>query len=94
MPPLSRTVPSMLGIFLGGLFGDVLSRRDRRWYMWVPALGQLVSVPGKFGLHGDAGFKFPDQVCHFTAKKNIAGCVLNYKASRTISERNCFGYSQ
>lgn len=42
---LTSPLPSMLGIYLGGWFADRLGARDTRWYMWVPAVGQLVSVP-------------------------------------------------
>ena len=35
----------MLGTFTGGYFADRLSRRDMRWYVWLPALATLVSVP-------------------------------------------------
>jgi MFS family permease len=38
-------VPSILGIYLGGALADRLGQRDARWYLWVPALGQIVSVP-------------------------------------------------
>ncbi len=42
---LTSPVPSMFGIFLGGALADRLARRDERAYMWVPALGQALSVP-------------------------------------------------
>ena len=42
---LTSPVPSMFGIFLGGWLADHLGRRDTRWFLWVPALGQIVSVP-------------------------------------------------
>lgn len=32
------------GMLTGGLLADRLGRRDRRWYMWVPALGVVGSV--------------------------------------------------
>jgi MFS family permease len=42
---LTSPVPSAFGVFLGGFLADRLGRRDARWYMWVPALGQAVSIP-------------------------------------------------
>jgi MFS family permease len=38
-------LPSAFGIFLGGFLADRLWRRDRRWSLWVPTVGQLVCVP-------------------------------------------------
>jgi len=42
---LTSPLPSMLGIYLGGALADRLGTRDRRWYLWVPAIGQVISVP-------------------------------------------------
>ncbi len=42
---LSSPLPSALGIYLGGYLCDRLSRRDRRWFLGVPILGQVLSVP-------------------------------------------------
>lgn len=42
---VTSPVPSILGIFLGGLLADRYGARDARWYLWVPAIGQLLSVP-------------------------------------------------
>jgi len=42
---LTSPLPSMFGIFLGGWLADRLGQRDPRWYLRVPAWGQLVSVP-------------------------------------------------
>jgi MFS family permease len=42
---LTSPLPSMFGIFLGGYLADRLGRLDTRWYLWVPALGQAISVP-------------------------------------------------
>ncbi len=35
----------MIGTFLGGYLGDRLAVRDKRWYLWVPAIGLLLSKP-------------------------------------------------
>jgi MFS family permease len=37
-----------LGTFLGGFTGDRLGKRNVRWYMLIPAIGFLISVP--FGI--------------------------------------------
>jgi len=42
---LTSPVPSAVGIFLGGRLADGLGARDARWYLWIPAIGQLISVP-------------------------------------------------
>jgi predicted MFS family arabinose efflux permease len=34
-----------LGTFGGGWLSDRLARRDPRWYLWLPALGALLSIP-------------------------------------------------
>ncbi len=34
-----------LGVVLGGMAADKLSPRDKRWYMWVPAISGLIIVP-------------------------------------------------
>ena len=39
------------GTFLGGYLADRLGKRDRRWYMWVPALATLISIPFSFFLY-------------------------------------------
>ena len=36
---------SVAGTFAGGWFGDRMGRRDVRWYMWLPAITTLASVP-------------------------------------------------
>lgn len=38
-------VGGTLGTFLGGYFADKLGAKDKRWYLWVPAIPGLISVP-------------------------------------------------
>lgn len=38
-------VGGAIGVVCGGFAADRLSLKDKRWYMWVPALAGLVSVP-------------------------------------------------
>ncbi len=38
----------MIGTFLGGYLGDRLGARDKRWYLWVPMVGALLSTPAGF----------------------------------------------
>ena len=35
----------MIGTFLGGWLGDRLGAGDKRWYLWVPAIGGLLAQP-------------------------------------------------
>ncbi len=35
----------MLGTFLGGYLADRLGQRDRRWYLWLPAVAGALAVP-------------------------------------------------
>ena len=41
----------MLGILFGGAMGDYLSKRSRRWYMWLPALAMAISFPFYVGVY-------------------------------------------
>lgn len=34
-----------IGVFCGGLIADKLGPRDKRWYMWVPTIAGLISIP-------------------------------------------------
>ncbi len=36
---------SIAGTFLGGYMGDKLGARDARWYVWLPGLATLISLP-------------------------------------------------
>jgi predicted MFS family arabinose efflux permease len=38
-------IPGIVGTFLGGYWADRLARRDTRWYVWLPGIATLVSVP-------------------------------------------------
>jgi MFS family permease len=35
----------MAGTFLGGYTGDRLAKRDLRWYVWLPGIATLASLP-------------------------------------------------
>lgn len=35
----------MIGTFMGGYLADRLAGRDRRWYVWLPAIAGLIAVP-------------------------------------------------
>lgn len=38
----------VIGVYMGGYLGDRLSGGDKRWYMWVPAIATLLSIPFAF----------------------------------------------
>jgi len=42
---LLSALPGGLGTFGGGWLSDRLATRDPRWYLWLPALGALLSIP-------------------------------------------------
>jgi len=42
---LTSPLPSAFGIYLGGRFADRLWKRDIRWAMWIPTIGQIICVP-------------------------------------------------
>lgn len=39
---------SIAGTFLGGYLGDKIGARDARWYLWLPGLATLISLPFSF----------------------------------------------
>lgn len=40
----------LVGTYLGGRIADHLGRRDRRWYLWLPALASTLALPFVFPL--------------------------------------------
>lgn len=38
-------ITGALGTFLGGFLTDKLMLRDQRWYLWVPALSTIITLP-------------------------------------------------
>ena len=36
---------SIAGTFLGGYLGDKFAARDARWYLWLPGLATMISIP-------------------------------------------------
>ena len=36
---------SIAGTFLGGYLGDKFAKKDARWYLWLPGLATMISVP-------------------------------------------------
>ncbi len=36
---------SIAGTFLGGYLGDRMGKRDIRWYLWLPGLATMISIP-------------------------------------------------
>jgi MFS family permease len=47
-----------LGTFLGGVTTDKLINRDARWYLWVPALSTIITLPFSLTIYsiGHTGF--------------------------------------
>ena len=42
---LSTGLFGAIGILLGGILGDKLAERDKRWYQWIPGLATILVVP-------------------------------------------------
>lgn len=42
---LTAAASNLTGYILGGVGVDRITRRDRRWYAWLPALGLIVAAP-------------------------------------------------
>lgn len=42
---LVNGLSAAVGTLLGGLMTDWAGRKDRRWYVWIPAIGLILSVP-------------------------------------------------
>lgn len=42
---ITNGVAAGLGTLIGGFLSDVIAKRDRRWYAWLPAIGLAVSAP-------------------------------------------------
>ncbi|MEH6588609.1 MAG: MFS transporter [Halioglobus sp.] len=40
-----------IGVFFGGMLADKLAPRDKRWYVWLPAVTGLISVPFAVGVY-------------------------------------------
>ncbi len=39
------SLSTLAGTFSGGVIADFITRRDERWYVWLPALGCVVATP-------------------------------------------------
>jgi predicted MFS family arabinose efflux permease len=39
-----------IGTFFGGYLADILARRDRRWYLWLPMIGTSLAMPFYLGV--------------------------------------------
>ena len=44
-------VGGAIGVFGSGVIADRLGKRDKRWYMWMPAVACLISFPFQFGIY-------------------------------------------
>lgn len=51
-------IPGILGTFLGGFIGDRVAKYDVRWYVWLPGIATLLSVPFAYYvyMHSDPWF--------------------------------------
>jgi predicted MFS family arabinose efflux permease len=42
---LSSGLFGAIGVFAGGIIADRLAPRDKRWYVWLPAIAGFISLP-------------------------------------------------
>ena len=42
---LSTGLFGAIGVLLGGILGDKLGKRDKRWYQWIPGLATILVAP-------------------------------------------------
>ena len=42
---LSTGLFGAIGVLIGGILGDKLGKRDKRWYQWIPGLATILCVP-------------------------------------------------
>jgi MFS family permease len=42
---LSTGLFGAIGVLLGGMLGDKLGKKDKRWYQWIPGIATLLCVP-------------------------------------------------
>ena len=48
---LSTGLAGAMGIYLGGLLGDRMGAKDKRWYLWIPALATILVVPFQIAIY-------------------------------------------
>lgn len=46
---LTTGIGGMLGTFFGGYMGDFLSKKDVRWYLWLPVIAELLNFLPAYG---------------------------------------------
>ncbi len=69
----------ILGTATGGYFADRLAKRDVRWYVWLPGLATLISVP-----FSTAVYTWPDPIVAFWIAA-IPGFLGSYYLGPTFS---------
>ena len=42
---LSTGLFGAIGVLIGGILGDKLGQKDKRWYLWIPGLATILVVP-------------------------------------------------
>ena len=69
----------ILGTVSGGYFADRLGKRDVRWYVWLPGLATLISVP-----FSTAVYTWPDPIVAFWIAA-VPGFLGSYYLGPTFS---------